>query len=186
MDSINCYILKDINNKELQLKVHDGWLSKAALKNINCVSITARYDHGFGFSQLYRFVNDKKSEMIRDFCDIVTLTNKSYLLPIEVSSNWNVIITPIIKGNNDVAKALSKNTMKENIELSQSINTISSNLLITQLVFMMSYKEKQYEGIFEAIRDLQKIGFKSLNVIHFEINEDFSARFNQQLRNVLI
>ena len=38
-------------------------------ESFDCVTLSARYDHGFGFSQLFRFVNDKESKEIKVICD---------------------------------------------------------------------------------------------------------------------
>ena len=70
----------------------------------DCVSLSARYDHGFGFSQLFRFVDDKESKEIEAICDVSNEEVAPRLLPPVVSKNWRVIVTPVIQALNELKK----------------------------------------------------------------------------------
>jgi hypothetical protein len=49
--------IKDSHNNILVIQIRDHQLDVD--DSFDCVTLSARYDHGFGFSQLFRFVDDK-------------------------------------------------------------------------------------------------------------------------------
>lgn len=169
---------------------------------IDCAAITARYDHGFGWSQLYRFVVDKEDQEIKDICDWVNTNNKSSLLPSrlpnilqasvtpsvkkDVPNNLRVIVTPIVKGNSLIEKDQCKGIMRDIIDLSQSDGGQSQSLLITQFGFMLSYREQHFDGIVEAIKERQTSSFLNLREIIFEVDDKYELRFLNQLSKRLI
>ena len=55
-------------------------------RSFDCVTLSARYDHGFGFSQLFRFVDDKESKLIETICDSANFEVVPKLLPWEFHS----------------------------------------------------------------------------------------------------
>ena len=171
-------------------------------KRIDCASITARYDHGFGWSKLYRFVVDKEDQEIKDICDWVNANNKSRLLPPrfsnslqesvapsvkkDVSNNLRVIVTPIVKGNSLIEKDRCQGIMRDIIDLSQSDGIHSQSLLITQFGFMLSYRDQHFDGIVEAIKERQISSFLNLREIVFEVDGKYELSFFNQLRKRLI
>jgi len=169
----------DSKNNKLVIKIRDFKLTLPELEDINCVSITARYDHGFGFSQLYRFVFDKDNQIIKDLCDEVHKKNKSKLLPNELSK-WKVFLTPIVKGNGKKDKELCSKIMSDIIK-----NSNSESILITQFSFMYSFKEQQFDGIFEVIKEMKKTSFGNLKILFFEIDTRYKNMFIDQLRSKL-
>ena len=102
MKSINLsFTLKDSKGQTLIVKVGDAAQSDDELKSYDCVSMSARYDNGFGFSQLYRFADDKESQEIKHLCDLVIEGNRAQLLSSKTSGRWWVIATPIVKESID-------------------------------------------------------------------------------------
>ena len=60
--------LKDSKNSIIKI-YFGGFLSPLVSNNpikIDCVTISPRYDHGFGFSKLFRVVDDKDSIEIKN------------------------------------------------------------------------------------------------------------------------
>jgi hypothetical protein len=176
-------LLKDSLNNELIIKVKNPSYHES--KRINLVTLTARYDHGFGFSQLYRFVKDKDSQVIKDYSDLAMKNNAVKLLPLEVSENYKVLVTPSVKGNSDVEKEQCKVIMKELLNFSQSDHAKPQYLLITQFKHMRKYRDQQFYGILAAIKELQESSFGNLKEIYFEINSSFEEDFIHQIRSVL-
>ena len=169
---------------------------------IDCASITARYDHGFGWSKLYRFFEDKDDQEIKNICDWVNTNDKSSLLPPrssnilraaftssvtqEVQNNLRVIVTPIVKGNSLIEKDRCKRIMSDIIDLSQSDGVQSQCLLITQFGFMLSYRDQHFDGIVEAIKERQTSSFLNLRKILFEVDSKYELSFFNQLSKRLI
>ena len=52
--------IKDSQSKILTIQIRNHLLIEDG--SFECVTLSARYDHGFGFSQLFRFVDEKKSK----------------------------------------------------------------------------------------------------------------------------
>ena len=148
--------------------------------------MTARYDNGFGFSQLYRFVDDKESKETKSCCDLVLNTNKSKLLPLNVSNRWKVIVTPKVKGDGHAQKQLCQSIMEDILNLSQENEIGPTKILMTQYRKMFSYREEQINGVFEAINILRQASFGNLEFIHFEVDIRYRDRFYKQLRAALI
>lgn len=169
---------------------------------IDCASITARYDHGFGWSQLYRFVVDKEDQEIKGICDWVNAKNKSSLLPPrfsnilqasvapsaekDVPNNLRVIVTPIVKGNSLIEKDQCKGIMRDIIDLSQADGVQSQSLLITQFGIMFSYRDQHFDGIVEAIKERQTSSFLNLRQIYFEVEPKYELSFFNQLSKSLV
>lgn len=180
------WLKKGTSDKQLLILVSDTHPSPTEYNKFDCVCLTARYDHGFGFSQLYRFVDNKESQAIKDCCDVARQENRAMLLPKDVSNKWNVIVTPIVKGNSINEKDLCKEIMKEILDLSQLNGIISKKLLISQFGYFFSYKEQQFNGIFEAIKEMQEASFGKLDLIYFEVDTRYRKRFYNQLRKFFI
>jgi hypothetical protein len=173
--------------KHNKIIVHLGDFSLPNLSNnpldIDCVTISPRYDHGFGFSQLYRVVKDKESMEIKNFCDLSKLTNQIHLLPINVSDTWRVILTPTVKFNNETGRTLSKNLMMKLFSLSQSDEIQSERLLITHLGHLQSYPDKIIDGLLDGLFELSKGSFQNLTDIYIEITDMFEDRLKKQFKN---
>jgi hypothetical protein len=150
---------------------------------IDCVTISPRYDHGFGFSQLYRVVKDKDSTEIQNFCDLSTLTNQIHLLPKYVSDTWRVILTPTVKFNDETGKILSKNLMLKLFSLSQSDEIQSRKLLITHFGNLQSFPDKSIDGLLDGLFELSKGSFQNLTDIYIEITDKFEDRLKKQFKN---
>ena len=178
--------LTDSNNQALTITVSDITPSDDDLDAFDCVSITARYDNGFGFSQLYRFVDDKESQDIKDRCDLVIAEDRSKLLPIMSSGRWWIVVTPIVKGDGYKQRESCKSIMKDIFKLSQQSPVIATKLFISQFRHMFGYREEQLSGVFEALQELRDSSFGSLNLIYFEVDTRFRDRFAQQIRDQFI
>jgi len=174
------------NNQALTITVSDITPSDDDLDIFDCVSMTARYDNGFGFSQLYRFVEDKESQDIKDCCDLVIAENKPKLLPMMSSGRWWIVVTPIVKGDGYKQRESCKSIMKNIFELSQQSPVCATKLFISQFKYMLDYREEQLSGILEALQDLKDRSFGSLNLIYFEVDSRFKDRFAQQIRDQFI
>jgi hypothetical protein len=182
----NNLYLTDSTNQALTITVSDITPSDDDLDIFDCVSMTARYDNGFGFSQLYRFVDDKESQEVKDCCDLVIAENKSKLLPIMSSGRWWIVVTPIVKGDGYKQRESCKSIMKDIFELSQQSQVSATKLFISQFRYMFDYREEQLSGVFEALQELRDSSFGSLNSIYFEVDTRFRDRFAQQVRSCFI
>jgi len=137
-------------------------------EGFDCVSLSARYDHGFGFSQLYRFVDDKESKDIVEVCDLANAEVASKFLHPSVSKRWRVLVTPVIKSNDLKFKDFYKQLMLEVIDQAHSI--AATKLLLSQFNRMFTYKEHQFEGIIEALSEFKRGSFGYLELIRFEVD----------------
>ena len=192
-------IVRDSEGHTLTIKLNP---TEEERKRIDCASITARYDHGMGWSLLYRFVEDKEDKEIEDICDWVVANNRSILLPQRLSTalqvaatsplkngvsiNLRVIVTPIVKGNSLIEKNQCKEIMRDIIDLAQSHGVQSRSILITQFGFMLSYRDQHLYGIVEAIKERQVSSFLNLREIIFEVDNAYEERFRNQLKKQLI
>ena len=178
--------LTDSKNQTLTIQVGDAFeKNNDNLNAFDCVTMSARYDNGFGFSQLYRFADDEESQELKNFCDLVKENNRSQLLPMRSSGRWWVIATPIVKGDGNAQKAICQSIMRDVFHLSQAPRVEATKLLISQYRRMYSYREHQIKGVFEAIKNLQKTSFDNLNLIYFELDEKYKNKFTKQLREHL-
>jgi hypothetical protein len=170
-----------------KIQIHLGDFPPPNISNnpldIDCVTISPRYDHGFGFSQLHRVVKDKDSIEIKNFCDLSKLTNQIHLLPKHVSDTWRVILTPTIKFNNQSGRTLSKNLMLKLFSLSQSDEIQSERLLITHLGHLQSYPDKSIDGLLDGLFELSKGSFQNMTDIYIEITDKFEDRLKKQFKN---
>jgi len=182
----NNLYLTDSTNQALTITVSDITPSDDDLDIFDCVSMTARYDNGFGFSQLYRFVDDKESQEIKDCCDLAIVEDKSKLLPIMSSGRWWIVVTPIVKGDGYKQRESCKSIMKDIFELSQQSQVSATKLFVSQFRHMFDYREEQLSGVFEALQELRDSSFGSLNSIYFEVDTRFRDRFAQQVRSCFI
>jgi len=152
--------------------------------NFDCVSLSARYDHGFGFSQLYKFVNDKESEEIKRLCDQANANQKTILLPKQVSSKWRVLLTPVIKTNDERDILVYKNLMADIFNKCHELH--SKALYMSQYSLMMSYKNHQIKGIIEAFQELKKAKFNGVEKVYFDVDMRFRQHFYSEFRKNLV
>lgn len=178
--------LTDSEDKALTIRVGETITSENELDAFDCVAMSARYDNGFGFSQLYRFVDDKQSQEIKKFCNLVKDGGRTQLLPMLSSGRWWVIITPIVKGNGKAEKIACESIMRDVFHISQAPRVKASKMLISQYRYMFGYREQQFNGVFEAIKKLQKTTFGDLSMIYFEIDARYKDRFNEQVKHILL
>lgn len=177
--------LIDSRGQTLDIQVGDVVESDDVLDVFDCVAMSARYDNGFGFSQLYRFADDKESQEIKKFCELVKENNRSQLLPMRSSGRWWVIATPIVKGNGSNQKLICESIMSDIFHLSQAPRVESTKLLISQYSRMYGYRDQQFEGVFEALRKIQAKSFSNLGLIYFEVDKNYREKFNNQIREIL-
>ena len=144
----------------------------------DCVSLSARYDHGFGFSQLFRFVDDKESKEIEAICDVSNEEVAPRLLPPGVSKNWRVIVTPVIKSNEPRYMDFYRQLMLDVIKQAQSV--FATKLLFSQYGMMMAHKRHQFDGVIQALNELKKETFGSLELIRFEVEPSHLRSIHQQ------
>jgi hypothetical protein len=149
------------------------------MEGFDCVSLSARYDHGFGFSQLYRFVDDMESKDIVKVCDIANTEVASKFLHPSVSKEWRVLVTPVIKSNDLKFKDFYKQLMLEVIDQAHSI--AATKLLLSQFNRMFTYKEHQFEGIIEAFNEIKRGSFGNLELIRFEVDSKHKKAVFTQL-----
>jgi hypothetical protein len=173
----------DGNKKQVAIKIRDFPLIQAELKKVNCVSLSAGYGDDFGCNQLDRFVDDKESLVIKDYCDLAIEENKAKLLPSEVSSKWRVIVTPALRANTYIEIQDCQLIMEEIFELSKSTGTESINLLISQYKNINEYREQQFAGVFQAIKSLCNSSLGNLDLIYFEVDTRHKEKFYKQLRS---
>jgi len=177
--------LTDKYDQTLTIKVCSVAPSHDELDAYDCVCMSARYDHGFGFSQLYRFVDDKQSMKIKQICDLANESNRSQLLPMSSSARWWAIVTPIVKGNGHIQKITCRSIMTDIIQLTRVPSVCASKIFISQYRYMCAYRARQLQGVFEAIKQLQIGGFKGTEVICFEVDGRFKRQFEAHLMDVL-
>jgi hypothetical protein len=177
--------LQDFCNNKIIIHLGDFPLPNISNNplDIDCVTISPRYDNGFGFSQLYRVVKDKDSTEIKNFCDLSKLTNQIHLLPKHVSDTWRVILTPTVKFNNESGRTLSKNLMLKLFSLSQSDEIESKKLLITHFRHLQSYPDKSIDGLLNGLFELSKGSFQNLTDIYIEITDMFEDRLKRQFKS---
>lgn len=175
--------LVDSQGKILTIDICDFEITDT-LSRFDCVSLSARYDHGFGFSKLYRFVEDKESEEIKCICDSVNETNEAMALPQNASLRWRVILTPIVKTNTEQKVGKYKTIMNDVITIAKSLKVKA--LLLSQYGLMFNYKNYQVLGICEALQELKQIGFGEIKNICFEVDSRYKKIFISHLRNSLI
>ena len=177
--------LQDSNSSKMIL--HLGEFSKIDISNnpfgIDCVTLSPRYDHGFGFSQLHRLVNEKESASIENSCDFSKLTNQIQLLPKYDCDTWRVILTPTVKSNDEVGKNLSKNLMMKLFSLSQSDEIQSKKLLITHFRHLQSYPDKTIDGLLDGLSEITKHTFLNLQDLYIEITDKFQDRLEKHFRS---
>lgn len=175
--------LVDAHGKGLTIDICDFEITDT-LSRFDCVSLSARYDHGFGFSKLYRFVEDRESEEIKSICDSVNETKEARVLPQNASLRWRVILTPIVKTNTEQKVEQYKAIMNDVITIAKSIEVKA--LLLSQYGLMFNYKNYQVLGICEALQELKQSGFGEIKHICFEVDSRYKKIFISQLRNSLI
>jgi len=173
--------LQDSNENKIVIHLGDFPLPELSKNpmNIDCVAISPRYDHGFGFSQLYRVVKDKNSDEIKNLCDLSKLTNQIQLLPKHFSDVWRVILTPTVKFNNETARPISKNLMLKLFSLSQTDEIGSKTLLITHFGNLQSYPDKSIDGVIDGLAEIKNQSFLKLKEIYIEIEGKFQYRFEE-------
>jgi hypothetical protein len=183
---MNFEILDSEQNK-LLIQVGDFSLPDMSHNSlgIDCVTISPRYDHGFGFSQLYRVVKDKNSEEIKNLCDRTDIENEINLLPKEVSDTWRVILTPTTKTNDEVSRVVTKDLMLKLFTVSQSDEIRSKKLLITHFGHLRKYHDKTIDGLLDGILDISYQSFINLMEIYIEIEDKFQVRFEKQISHKL-
>ena len=152
-------------------------------RSFDCVTLSARYDHGFGFSQLFRFVDDKESKLIETICDSANFEVVPKLLPSSVSKKWRVIVTPVIKSNELRYQDFYKQLMLDVLAQAQLIFT--TKLLFSQYGMMMTIKEHQFEGVISALNELKLSSFGSLEKICFEVDSKYLSSVYRQFENGL-
>jgi len=177
--------LKDSNENKIVIHLGDFPLPELSKNpmNIDCVTISPRYDHGFGFSQLHRVVKDKDSEQIKKFCDLSNDKKQIQLLPKNVSDTWRVILTPTIKSNNEISRYESKDLMLKLFFQSQSHEVGCERLLITHFGHLQSYPDISIEGFLDGILDIRNQSFLNLKEIFVEIQGKYKKRLEQQVMN---
>jgi hypothetical protein len=151
--------------------------------NFDCVTLSARYDHGFGFSQLFRFVDHKESKEIAVICDQANATLTPKLLPLHVSKKWRVLVTPVIKSNDAQNRNIYKQLMLSIINEVQ--NVAGTKILFSQYGLMLSHKAHHFDGIIEALVELKSRSFNEIRTISFEIDSRYKTRVRDQFANVL-
>lgn len=173
--------IQDCLGNTLEIQIRNFGLDVE--KSFDCVTLSARYDHGFGFSQLYRFVDDKESKLIEAYCDSANSEVMPKLLPGSVSKNWRVIVTPVIKSNDPRYQDFYKQLMLD--VLDQAKLVFATNLLFSQYGMMMNLKEHQFNGVLSALNELKTLSFGSLEKIRFEVNSKFLPSVYRQFANGL-
>jgi 1,4-dihydroxy-2-naphthoyl-CoA synthase len=173
-DAYGNHVVIQITNS-INLKIEDQF---------DCVSLSARYDHGFGFSQLFRFVQDKESKEIEAICDLVNVTSTPKLLPINASKKWRVLVTPVIKSNNNKNTDIYRELMLSIIKEMQSIQ--GASILFSQYSLMLSYKIHQFDGIIKALNELKLVSFKKIHTIRFEVDSRYSNKVRDQFAKGLL
>ena len=177
--------LQDSHQSKIQIHLGDFPLpsiSQNSLK-IDCVTISPRYDHGFGFSQLYRVVKDKDSVEIKKSCDESSQTKQVLLLPKDVSDTWRVILTPTTKSNDETSRQESEDLMLKLFFLTQSHEIQCNRLLITHFGNLQSYPERSIDGLLDGLLDISKQSFLNLKDIYIEIQDRFVSKFVKQVKN---
>ena len=182
MSTPNLFIDKDIHIKDshnniLVIQIRDHQL--AVDDSFDCVTLSARYDHGFGFSQLFRFVDDKESIEIEAICDASNAEVVPKFLPPYVSGKWRVLVTPVIKSNESRYADYYKQLMLDVVQHAQNIFT--SKLLFSQFWMMFTYKEHHFEGVIRALNQLKQGSFGGLEIIRFEVDSRHSKTVLGQL-----
>lgn len=175
--------LKDSNDSTIYIHISGFSLPSISRNplNIDCVTLSPRYDHGFGFSKLHRVVNDKDSLLIKNLVDESNLTNQVILLPKEVSDTWRVILTPTVKSNSEIGKEFSKKLMLDLFSLSQSEVVKSERLLITHFEFLVSYPDKTIDGILEGLLEMSRKSFLNLKDIYIEFDTNYKSKIEKQV-----
>ena len=175
--------LKDSNDSTINIHISGFSLPSISHNplNIDCVTLSPRYDHGFGFSKLYRVVNDKDSLLIKNLVDESNLTNQVILLPKDVSDTWRVILTPTVKSNSEIGKEFSKKLMLDLFSLSQSEEVKSKRLLITHFGFLLSYPDKTFDGILEGLLEISRKSFLNITDIYIEFDTKYISKFEKQV-----
>ncbi|AWW46782.1 hypothetical protein DPM18_08145 [Polynucleobacter paneuropaeus] len=177
--------LQDSKNNEVVIHLGDFPLpsiSQNSLK-IDCVTISPRYDHGFGFSQLYRVVKDKDSVEIKKSCDESSQTKQVLLLPKNVSDTWRVILTPTTKSNDEKSRQESEDLMLKLFFLTQSHEIQCNRLLITHFRHLQSYPDKTIDGLLDGLSEITKHTFLNLQDLYIEITDKFQDRLEKHFRS---
>ena len=169
-------IIKGLYGRTLIIGVID---SRSTTTDYGCVALTARYDLGFGFSQLYRFCEDPKSQKIKHLFDQINETKKLQLLPKETSRRWRVIATPRLRTIDGNLRERAYNLMTEVLKMAESTDT--ARLLMSQFCYARKYHWEQFYGIFQAIVASSRSSFFASKRIDFEINGDYVKAFRADL-----
>jgi hypothetical protein len=169
-------VIKGLYGRTLIIGVID---SMSTTTDYGCVALTARYDLGFGFSQLYRFCEDPKSQKIKHLFDQINQTTKLQLLPKEVSRRWRVIATPRLRTIDGNLRERAYNLMAEVLKMAESTDT--ARLLMSQFCFARKYHWEQFYGIFQAIVASSRSSFFASKRIDFEINREYAKAFRADL-----
>jgi hypothetical protein len=169
-------IIKGLYGHTLIIGVSD---TRSTTTDYGCVALTARYDLGFGSSQLYRFCEDPNSQEIKHLFDQVNETKKLTLLPKEVSRRWRVIATPRLRTIDGNLRERAYNLMTEVLKTAESTDT--RRLLMSQFCYARKYHWEQFYGIFQAIVASSRSSFFASRRIDFEINGDYAKAFRADL-----
>ena len=173
MDSIR---IQDRHGKAMVIQIRNFDLGIE--ESFDCVTLSARYDHGFGFSQLFRFVDDKESKEIKSICDSSNAEVLPKFLPASVSKKWRVLVTPVIKSNEQRYADFYRQLMLGVVQQAQSVFT--TKLIFSQYWMMFTYKEHHFEGVIRALNELKQESFGSLEVIRFEVDSKHSKAVFKQ------
>jgi len=173
-DAYGNHLVIQITNS-INLKIEDQF---------DCVSLSARYDHGFGFSQLFRFVQDKESKEIETICDHANATSTPKFLPMNASKKWRVLVTPVIKSNDKKNTDIYRELMLSIIKEIQSIQCAS--ILFSQYGLMLSNKIHQFDGIIKVLNELKLVSFQKIHTIRFEIDSRYSNKVHDQFAKGLL
>ena len=175
--------IKDVYGNHLVIQITSP-INLKIEDQLDCVSLSARYDHGFGFSQLFRFVQDKESKQIEGICDQANATSTPKFLPMNSSKKWRVLVTPVIKSNDNENTAIYKELMLSIIKEIQSIQC--GSILFSQYMLMLSNKIHQFDGIIKALNELKHVSFQKIHTIRFEIDSRYSNKVHDQFSKGLL
>jgi hypothetical protein len=169
-------IIKGLYGRTLIIGIID---SRSTNIDYGCVALTARYDPGFGSSQLYRFCEYPESQEIKHLFDQVNETTKLQLLPKEVSRRWRVIATPRLRTIDGNLRERAYNLMTDVLKTAESTDT--ARLLMSQFCSARKYHWEQFYGIFQAIVASSRSSFFASKRIDFEINGEYAKAFRADL-----
>lgn len=169
------YVISDSFGNELVLTTNTNHYL------FDSVTCSPRTDGGFGWSMLPSCIDDDSMlPTLEAACLEARMRSKVCILPITVSQQWRVFLTPTVRSHGDGSREAAKALMVDLLGAAQAPGVDSHSLLIKHFVWMKKFPATHIAGILDALKDQSRSSFKNMRVIGFEMqNHRIETLFKQ-------